>query len=47
MTIPNRTIGESLEAQRLHYIMKQLDQLIKVISNIGVTTTTTSTTATP
>lgn len=43
MTIPNRTIGESLEAQRLHYIMKQLDQLIKVVSHISVTTTTSTT----
>lgn len=39
--IPPRQVGQSTEAQLLWQISKQLDQLIKVVGNLTVTTTTT------
>jgi hypothetical protein len=43
MGVPNKQIGWSVEANLLHQISKQLDQLIKVASSLTTTTTTTTT----
>jgi hypothetical protein len=43
MGVPNKQIGWSVEANLLHQISKQLDQLIKVTSALTTTTTTTTT----
>lgn len=44
MGIPNRQIGQesSIEAKLLHEVIKKLDRLIKVTSNLTITTTTTT-----
>lgn len=46
---PNKQIGWSTEANLLHQISKQLDQLIKVTGALAsaLTTTTTTTTTAP
>jgi len=43
MRTSNKEIGWSVEANLLHQISKQLDQLIKVASSLTTTTTTTTT----
>jgi hypothetical protein len=45
MGISNKQIGWSTESNLLWQISNQLDQLIKVTSNLGTTTTTTTTAA--
>ena len=47
MAIPSKQIGQSAEANLLWQISKQLEQLIKVVSqgNVYPTTTTTTTVA--
>lgn len=49
MAIPSRQIGQSAEANLLWNISKQLEHLIKVVSqgNVYPTTTSTSTTVAP
>jgi hypothetical protein len=47
MSIPNKQIGWINEANLLQQISKQLDQLIKVTSQLVTYTTTTTTTAAP
>jgi hypothetical protein len=42
MSVPNRQIGWSNEANLLYQISKQLDQLIKVTAALSTTTTTTT-----
>jgi hypothetical protein len=44
MSIPNKQIGWSNEANLLHQISKQLERLIQVTAALTTTTTTTSTT---
>jgi hypothetical protein len=46
MAIPAKQIGQSAEANLLWNISKQLDHLIKVVSQGNVYPTTTSTTTT-
>lgn len=41
MGIPNRQIGQSVEANLLYQISAQLDRLIKVTAALTSTTTTT------
>jgi hypothetical protein len=45
MSIPSKQIGWSQESNLLYQISKQLDQLIKVTSQLSSTTTTTTTAA--
>ena len=45
MSIPSKQIGWSQESNLLYQISKQLDQLIKVTSQLASTTTTTTTAA--
>ena len=45
MSIPSKQIGWSNESNLLYQISKQLDQLIKVTSQLTTTTTTTTTAA--
>ena len=47
MAIPSRQIGQSVEANLLWQISKQLEQLIKVVGAGNVYTTTTTTTVAP
>jgi hypothetical protein len=41
MGVPNRQIGQSVEANLLYQISAQLDRLIKVTAALTTTTTTT------
>jgi hypothetical protein len=43
MGVRNKQIGWSVEANLLHQISKQLNQLIKVTASLTTTTTTTTT----
>lgn len=45
MSIPNKQIGWSNEANLLYEVLKKLDQLIKVTAANSTTTTTTTTPA--
>jgi len=45
MAIPSKQIGWSNESNLLWEISRQLDQLIKVTSNLTTTTTSTTTAA--
>lgn len=42
MSIPNKQIGWSNEANLLYEILKKLDQLTKVTASLTTTTTTTA-----
>ena len=42
MGVPNKQVGWSTEANLLHQISKQLDQLIKITASLTTTTTTTT-----
>jgi hypothetical protein len=47
MSIPNKQIGWSNEANLLYQISKQLERLIQVTAAAATTTTTTTTTTAP